>query len=69
VTAEGRAANPDPLVNPLGSLDGADIPGGCDECEAYQTAHVEAPGVWIVEVHHGADCPAWLEMQSKQEQL
>ena len=64
MTAEGRSRNPDPLVNPLGSLEGADILGGCDDCAAYQTAHREAPGVWIVEVHHAADCPALSRMES-----
>lgn len=48
----------DPVVNMLGPLDGAVIPGGCDECdEPYQTVERVNPGVWMVNVHHDDWCP------------
>lgn len=45
------------LVDILGPLDGAQIPGGCDECDAYQTAHPLSAGAWVVTVHHDDWCP------------
>jgi hypothetical protein len=33
-------------------IDGANIPGGCDTCEAYQTVHVIDHGLITVRVHH-----------------
>jgi hypothetical protein len=41
----------------LGPLDGARIPGGCDQCEAYQTAEPMRAGVWTITVHHDDWCP------------
>lgn len=51
-----RRRRTDPLVNILGPLDGARIPGGCDQCDAYQTTRVE-DGVWHITVHHDDWCP------------
>lgn len=45
------------LVDMLGPLDGARVPGGCDSCDAYQTVGPLAEGVWQVAVHHDDDCP------------
>jgi hypothetical protein len=39
------------------SLDGADIPGGCDTCGPYQTVHVIDHGLINVRVHHDDWCP------------
>lgn len=47
------------LADLLGPLDGARLPGGCDHCEADQTATPISAGVWQVTVHHATDCP-WL---------
>jgi hypothetical protein len=41
----------------LGPLAGAQVPGGCDECDAYQTVEAAAPGVWTIQVWHDDDCP------------
>jgi hypothetical protein len=41
----------------LGPLDGAQVPGGCECCDAYQTVHPQAHGVWVVAVHHDTWCP------------
>lgn len=42
----------------LGSLAGRRIPGGCDDCDAYQTTS-RAHGIWTVNVNHDDWCP-WL---------
>lgn len=48
----------------LGPLDGARLPGGCDDCEAYQTVEPGPfPGVWINRVHHDDWCPALALME------
>ena len=51
----GRRA--DHLVNLLGPLDGARIPGGCEHCNAYQTVRAVSAGVWNITVHHDDWCP------------
>ncbi|MGO8873694.1 MAG: hypothetical protein ACLQPH_20290 [Acidimicrobiales bacterium] len=33
------------------------IPGGCDRCAAFQTVEVQAPGVYVMNVHHDDWCP------------
>jgi hypothetical protein len=45
------------LARALGPLDGERIPGGCDQCDAYQTVEPAAPGVWTMTVHHDDWCP------------
>ncbi len=47
----------DPLTQLFGPLDGAQIPGGCDECDAYQTVTPTTAGVWNLTIHHDDDCP------------
>ena len=41
----------------LGPLDGAQIPGGCDHCDAYQEVVPVSAGVWSINVHHDEWCP------------
>lgn len=48
---------PDPLVGILGPLDGAQIPGGCDICDAYQTFKPVQARMWVITVHHDDWCP------------
>lgn len=50
------------LAEILGPLDGAELPGGCDQCDAYQSVAVRA-GVWHVTVSHDADCPFWFSVE------
>lgn len=33
------------------------VPGGCDQCGAYQTVTVDEPGIFRVIVHHDSWCP------------
>jgi hypothetical protein len=55
-----RPGKPSPsqaAVARLCPLDGARIPGGCDQCHAYQTVTPITSGVWILNVHHDDWCP------------
>lgn len=45
------------MARALGPLDGARIAGGCDSCDAYQTARPASAGVWRITVHHDDWCP------------
>jgi hypothetical protein len=45
------------MLEPLGPLEGAELPGGCDKSDAYQTVEPAVPGVWILHVHYDPDCP------------
>jgi hypothetical protein len=54
------------LVDLLGPLDGARIPGGCEDCDAYQTVEPVAEGVWSLTVHHDRACPAYLAMEASR---
>jgi hypothetical protein len=38
-------------------VDGEQIPGGCDQCDAYQTMSPIEGMVWRMLVHHDDDCP------------
>jgi hypothetical protein len=42
------------VLEPAGGLR---MLGGCASCDAYQVFAPEQRGVWVVEVHHDADCP------------
>lgn len=50
----------------LASLDGTQIPGGCERCDAYQTMRVGINGVHHVTVHHDDWCP-WLNDTDHQD--
>ena len=41
----------------FGALAGRELPGGCDLCDAFQTLDEVEPAVWLLTVHHDADCP------------
>lgn len=56
----------DPVVNILGPLEGAEIPGGCDDCDAYQTVEAVQSGVWVLTVHHDDSCPTWMAIQRRR---
>ena len=45
------------IVAMLGPLEGARIPGGCEDCDAYKTAHPMAAGMWNIAVYHDDWCP------------
>ena len=37
-------------------LVGRETPGGCSECDAFQTVGEESEGVWVLVVHHDDAC-------------
>lgn len=46
------------LEDLFGQIEDEPIPGGCDDCDAYQTMVTLAPGVHALTVHHDDWCPA-----------
>jgi hypothetical protein len=54
-----RAGKPNPVSEMIAALDGAEIPGGCDECDAFQVVHARAGhrDVHVIRVFHDDDCP------------
>jgi hypothetical protein len=45
------------ITQQAAALDGAEIRGGCDTCDAYQTVQVVDHGLISVRVHHDDWCP------------
>ncbi|MGK5112791.1 hypothetical protein [Geodermatophilus sp. CPCC 205506] len=45
------------------SLDGAKIPGGCEDCDAFQTLHVIDRGLTRINIHHDDWCPTYRRMR------
>ncbi|WP_159448802.1 hypothetical protein [Demequina sp. NBRC 110053] len=33
------------------------IPGGCQDCDAFQTLDETSPGIYVLAVHHDDTCP------------
>jgi hypothetical protein len=54
------------LVDMLSPLDGARIPGGCPDCDAYQTTQPVSAGVWMIHVHHDNRCPSFTQRRDPQ---
>jgi len=40
----------------LDAMTGHRIPGGCDDCAAYQTVEQHAPGLYVLGIHHDLTC-------------
>jgi hypothetical protein len=45
------------IARMLAPLEGLQIPGGCDTCDAYQTVEPVQAGMWVINVHHDDWCP------------
>ncbi|MGO4130876.1 hypothetical protein AB4028_00310 [Janibacter sp. RAF20_2_2] len=41
----------------LEQMTGQRIPGGCDQCDAYQTVDADQAPIYRVTVHHDDWCP------------
>jgi len=41
----------------LDAMTGHRMPGGCDDCHAYQTIELAGPGVYVLAVFHDDTCP------------
>ncbi len=48
-------------MNPLDTLR---IPGGCDDCDAYQTIDASQAPIYRITVHHDDTCPTLRAMTS-----
>ena len=57
------------LTAMFAAMDGAEIPGGCDRCDAYQTPRIDAYGVVHMTVHHDDWCPVWRRIQRQRGRL
>ena len=44
-------------------MTGRPLPGGCDDCDAYQVMSRCADGVYVLIVYHDETCPALASMQ------
>ncbi len=54
--------SPRQLTDELDAKTGHRIPGGCDDCDAYQTM-TKQDGIYHVTVHHDDTCP-WLRART-----
>lgn len=46
------------------ALDGAEIPGGCEHCDAFQVPSVDGFGILHLRIHHDDWCP-WLAQRKE----
>lgn len=51
-----RKAKPNPTKTALNQLCNVQLPGGCDDCGAYQRMTLTA-GIYRVSVYHDPGCP------------
>jgi hypothetical protein len=51
------------LNQALAPLDGAHIPGGCDDCDAYQVPQIIDQGIARIAIHHDDWCPTLRAMR------
>jgi len=47
---------------------GAQVAGGCDDCDAYQTIDVSRAPVYLIRVHHDDTCPAFRRIDRSTQQ-
>lgn len=50
----------------LDAMAGKRMPGGCDDCDAYQVVTEAAGGVYVLQVHHDATCPEYRRTTGQQ---
>jgi hypothetical protein len=58
---------PDGTIGDLfNSLVGRELPGGCDDCDSFQTMEEDSTygGVWHLVIHHDDECPSWRAMKA-----
>lgn len=46
-----------PKPSALDAMTGRRLPGGCDDCDAYQVMSRCADGLYVLAVHHDDTCP------------
>ena len=54
------------LTDLLSPVAGRRIAGGCEDCDAWQTAHRDAIGMWHLTVHHDDTCPTYRVIQQQR---
>lgn len=54
------------FLDGLGALEGLRIPGGCPDCDAYQTVDASHAPIYRVNVHHDESGPSYLAMREQQ---
>ncbi len=54
------------FLDELGALDGQRIPGGCDDCSAYQTIDGSHAPFFRINICHAETCPSYRAMQEKR---
>lgn len=45
---------------------GQRIPGGCDDCDAWQEM-TQQYGIHVITVHHDDTCPTWRQIQARRK--
>ncbi len=50
------------FLDGMAGLEGMRVPGGCDDCSAYQTVDASQAPIYRVNVHHDASCPSYRAM-------
>lgn len=60
--AARQSSNP---LHGLSALAGQRIPGGCDDCDAYQVIQA-ADGFTRITVHHDDTCPTLRAMEARR---
>jgi len=51
------------FLDEMAGLEGLRIPGGCDDCSAYQVVDASQAPIYRVNVHHDESCPAYRAMR------
>jgi len=64
VNRAGRRAAGGDRFRALDALAGRRIPGGCDDCDAYQEMTTDGAGVYVLTVFHDDTCP-WLNARTE----
>lgn len=49
----------------LSPLIGQQIPGGCDDCDAYQEVQQSHPGIFLLTVVHDDTCPFYIAWSNR----
>jgi len=57
MTGNRQSKDRRPIGSALDAMTGHRMPGGCDDCHAYQTIEQHAPGVYVLAVFHDDTCP------------
>ena len=64
--AERRRARKGTVAEPvLDALLGGRIPGGCDDCDAYQELSTDGSGIYVLAIRHDDTCP-WLQARERK---